>query len=390
MSIQPFKIAISDAALDDLHQRLARTRWFSGIAGAGWSEGTDGEALRTLVDYWREGFDWRAQESRLNRLPQFTTVLGEQTVHFVHQPGTGPAPMPLLLTHGWPGSFIEMQAIIALLADPGSHGGDPQDAFHVVVPSLPGYGFSSAPAAKGTGPFEVAGLWAQLMARLGYEQFGAQGGDWGASVSSWLAYRYPERVTGLHLNFLPGSYRPPLGAGQPVLSEEEKAFLDGAAHWADQEGAYNRIQATKPQSLAFGLNDSPVGLAAWILEKFQAWSDCHGQLEQAISRDDLLTNISIYWFTETIGSSFRLYLESRLRPMQFQPGQRVLPPLGVAQFPAELPMPPRTWVERVYNVQRWTLMPKGGHFAALEQPQALAEEIRAFFRPLRQGVQSMQ
>lgn len=269
MDIQPFTIAISDAALLDLNTRLSLTRWISGIEDARWTEGTDGEFLKRLVDHWSTGFDWRAQEARLNRLPQFSAQVGTQKLHFVHQPGTGPAPLPLILTHGWPGSFVEMEAIIPLLADPGSHGGDPQDAFHVVVPSLPGYGFSSAPMTKGTGPFEIAGLWAELMTGLGYEQFGAQGGDWGASVSTWLAYRNPERVKGLHLNYLPGSYRPPLGADQPPLSDEEQGFLDKAAVWGDQEGAYAKIQGTKPQTLAVGLNDSPAGLAAWIAEKFQ-------------------------------------------------------------------------------------------------------------------------
>ncbi|MEB0040889.1 MULTISPECIES: epoxide hydrolase [unclassified Pseudomonas] len=383
MNIHPFNIAISDEALTDLNARLSRTRWMAGIDDAGWSEGTDSEFLKRLVDHWRTEFDWRAQESRLNTLPQFIAQVGSQPIHFVHQLGTGPAPLPLILTHGWPGSFVEMEAIIPLLADPARYGGDPQDAFHVVVPSLPGYGFSPAPSTKGTGPFEIAGLWAELMRGLGYEQFGAQGGDWGSSVSTWLAYRYPERVKGLHLNYLPGSYRPPLGPDQPPLSDEEQGFLDKAAAWAEQEGAYAKIQGTKPQTLAFGLNDSPAGLAAWIVEKFQAWSDCGGELEQAISLDALLTNVSIYWFTGTIGSSFRLYLESRKRPVQFSAGQRVLPPLGVAHFPGELPMPPRSWVERSFNLQRWTEMEHGGHFAAMEQPQALAQEIRALFRPLR-------
>lgn len=383
MDILPFNIAISDEALADLNARLARTRWIEGIDDARWSEGTDSEFLKRLVDHWRTQFDWRTQESRLNALPQFIAQVGSQPIHFVHQRGEGPAPLPLIMTHGWPGSFVEMEAIIPLLADPGRYGGDPADAFHVVVPSLPGYGFSPAPRAKGTGPFEIAGLWAELMNGLGYAQFGAQGGDWGSSVSTWLAYRYPDQIKGLHLNFLPGSYRPPMEGNQPPLSGEEQGFLDKAAAWRELEGAYGKIQGTKPQTLAFGLNDSPAGLAGWIVEKFQAWSDCGGELEQAISLDALLTNISIYWFTATIGSSFRLYLESRKRPVHFSVGQRVLPPLGVANFPGELPMPPRSWVERSFNLQRWTEMEHGGHFAAMEQPQALAEEIRAFFRPLR-------
>jgi pimeloyl-ACP methyl ester carboxylesterase len=386
MHVRPFHIRISDLAVQDLHRRLLntrQTRHVTGIKDSTWREGTDTDLLQRLLSYWRTQFNWRAQEARLNALPQFTAELGEQTVHFVHQRGKGPAPLPLILTHGWPGSFVEMTAIIPLLTDPAQFGGDPADAFDVVVPSLPGYGFSSAPTVAGVGAFEVAGLWADLMSGLGYAQFGAQGGDWGASVSSWLAFRFPDRIRGFHLNFIPGSYRPPLGIDQLPISREEQQFLDTAAAWSAQQGAYGHIQGTKPQTLAVGLNDSPAGLAAWIVEKFQAWSDCDGELARAITFDDVLTNISIYWFTQTIGSSFRLYVEGRARPMHFDAGQRILPPLGVAHFPAELPMPPRSWVERCYNVQRWTQMAHGGHFAALERPADLAEEIRAFFRPLR-------
>lgn len=309
--------------------------------------------------------------------------IGEQQIHFIHQPGQGPNPMPLVLTHGWPGSFIEMAEIIPMLADPASYGGDAQDAFHVVVPSLPGYGFSSVPHTTGTGTRQTAALWAELMRALGYEQFAAQGGDIGASVSSWLARNYPQRLVGLHLNFIPGSYRPYLASDQPAVTEQEQAFLDQVAAWAISEGAYGHIQGTRPQSLAVGLNDSPAGLAAWISEKFQAWSDCHGNIEQGIGLDALLTNISLYWFTQSIGSSFRMYVEGRAAPFSFARGERILPPLGVALFPAELPMPPRSWVERSYSVQRWTTMPRGGHFAALEYPADLAADIRAFFRPLR-------
>ncbi|WP_413735896.1 epoxide hydrolase family protein [Sodalis sp. RH21] len=383
MDIQPFTIAVEESALRDLQDRLARTRWLTGINDAGWSEGADLGFMRHLADYWQHKFDWRVREARLNTLPQFIARVGDERIHFVHQPGAGPAPLPLVLTHGWPGSFAEMEAIIPLLADPGAHGGDPRDAFNVVVPSLPGYGFSAAPRAKGTGPFEVAGLWAELMTGLGYERFGAQGGDIGAGVSTWLAARYPERIAGLHLNFIPGSYRPYLGADRPPIGAQEQDYLDRVARWSDEQGAYGKVHGTKPQSLALGLNDSPVGLAAWITEKFQAWSDCGGDIERAVSLDQLLTDISIYWFTGSIGSSFRMYVESRARPMHFAPEQRILPPLGVAHFPAELPMPPRSWVERGFTVRRWTEMPRGGHFAALECPEELAQEIRAFFRPLR-------
>ena len=276
-----------------------------------------------------------------------------------------------------------MERILPLLTDPGAHGADPADAFDVIVPSLPGYGFSERPSRPGVGPHHVAGLWAELMQGLGYRRFGAQGGDWGASISTWLGFRLPDRVAGLHLNYIPGSFLPPLGEGQPPLSADEQAFRAAAAAWLDAEGAYGRIHGTKPQTLAYALNDSPIGLAAWIAEKFRAWSDCGGDVEQSFTLDELLTDISIYWFTGTIGSSMRLYRESRLRPLHFAAGERVVPPLGVAQFPRELPLPPRSWVERVFTVSRWTPMPRGGHFAAMEAPELLASEIREFFRPLR-------
>jgi len=383
MQVKPFAIAICDEQLEDLGLRLRLTRWPDAIEGMGWEDGTDRAFLQGLARYWQTGFDWRAQEARLNALPQFVAELDGIDIHFVHQRGTGPAPFPLVITHGWPGSFVEMEQIIPLLADPGGHGADPVDAFDVVVPSLPGYGFSQRPSRPGFGPCQASDLWMRLMTGLGYERFGAQGGDWGASVSTWLAFRFPDHVAGLHLNFIPGSYRPPLGDGQPPLSEDERAFLDASLAWADAEGAYGHIQRTRPQTLAYALTDSPVGLAAWIVEKFRAWSDCGGDVERAFTMDALLTNISIYWFTSTIGSSMRLYRESGRRPLHFAAGEHVSPPLGVAAFPHELPMPPRAWVERVYNVARWTPMPRGGHFAAMEAPELLAEEIRAFFRPLR-------
>ena len=383
MQVEPFAIAVTDDQLRDLELRLRLTRWPDAIEGMDWKDGTDRAFLQRLADYWQTGFDWRAQEARLNALPQFVAELDGARIHFIHQRGTGPAPFPLVITHGWPGCFAEMEQIIPLLADPGRHGGDPADAFDVVVPSLPGYGFSQPPQRPGFGPHRVAGLWMELMAGLGYGRFGAQGGDWGASVSTWLAFRFPGHLAGLHLNFIPGSYEPPLGDGQPPLTEAETAFREAALAWAEAEGAYGHIQRTRPQTLAYALTDSPAGLAAWVAEKFRAWSDCGGDVERAFSMDALLTNISIYWFTGTIAASMRLYRESSFRPLRFAAGERVTPPLGVAVFPLEIPMPPRSWVQRVYDVTRWTTMPRGGHFAAMEAPQLLAEEIRAFFRPLR-------
>ena len=382
MQVKPFTIAISDDQLEDLDHRLQRTRWPDAIKDMNWEDGTDLAFLQRLTKYWQTDFDWRAQEARLNKLPQFTAEVDGLNIHFIHQHGKGPDPFPLVITHGWPGTGLDMEKIIPLLTNPGDHGADPADAFDVVIPSIPGYGFSQRPNQPGFGPYRVAEMWVKLMTGLGYERFGVQAGDWGAAVSAWLAFRFPDHVTGLHLNFIPGNYRPPLGDGQPPLSTEEKAFLEKASTWFDTEGGYHRLQSTKPQTPAYGLTDSPVGLAAWIVEKNRGWSDCGGDVERAFTFDALLTNISIYWFTGTIGSSIRFYRENRLRPLQFAPGERVLPPLGVAVFPRDT-MPPRAWVERVFNVTRWTHMLRGGHFGAQEAPEALAREIREFFRPLR-------
>ena len=290
--------------------------------------------------------------------------------------------MPLIVTHGWPGSFTEMLRIIPLLTDPAAHGGDAADAFDVVVPSLPGFGFSDRPSVRGMNAFRVAELWVELMSELGYKRFAAQGGDIGAGVSTVLGLRHPHRIAGLHLNFIPGSYRPYLEeARNPAPLEEE--FIGRAARWAEENGAYSHIQRTRPQTAAYALNDSPAGLAAWILEKFREWSDCHGDLYRVFSRDELLTNLTVYWLTETIGSSFRMYFENRKAPLQFERGDFVRPPCAIAHFPKEILFPPREWVERGYNVQRWTEMPRGGHFAAMEQPHLLADDIRIFFREYR-------
>jgi len=382
MTLQPFSLHIADAELNDLTLRLAGTRWAETIDDDDWREGTSPRFMRHLVDYWRDDFDWKLQESRLNVFPHFMAEVDGQRIHFIYQRGKGPAPMPLILTHGWPGSFVEMLDILPFLTDPARFGGSEDDAFDVIIPSLPGYGFSPAPKQRGVGACHTARLWAGLMDQLGYSRFALQGGDLGAGVSSWLARLYPARVIGLHLNFIPGSYRPDITNDQPV-SDEEKQFLSRSAQWANEQGAYGHLQGTRPQSLAFALNDSPSGLAAWIAEKFQAWSDCDGQIEKAVSLDALLTNISIYWFTKSIGSSFRMYVEGRITPLQLSKGERISPPLAVAHFPKELPMPPQSWVSRGYNLQRWTTMPHGGHFAALECPQDLAADIQRFFRGLR-------
>ncbi len=383
MDTRPFRIEVPDDQLNELRSRLRASRWPTPVMGASWDDGTDLALMKRLANYWQDHFDWRKQEERLNRLPHYLATIDGAQIHFVHQPGNGPAPLPLVITHGWPGSFAEMEQIIPLLADPGAHGGDPADAFHVVVPSLPGYGFSPPPTVPGVSTRRIAELWRKLMESLGYPRFAAQGGDIGAGVSVWLARLFPKTLVGAHLNFIPGSYRPALGAQIPPITGEEQAYLDGVAAWTAAEGAYAHLHGTKPQTLAYALTDSPVGLAAWIVEKFRAWSDCDDDVERAFGFDALLTDISLYWFGNALNGSMRLYKENRLAPLTFGAGERVTPPLGVALFPRELLLPPRSWVERVFNVVRWTAMPRGGHFAAMEQPKLLAEDIRAFFRPLR-------
>lgn len=383
MDVQPFALHTPDSVLSDLKHRLTNTRWPDEIPGTNWSYGADLTYMKELADYWLTQFDWRAQENAINALSHFRADVGGFGIHFIHERGRGPEVLPLVITHGWPGSFLEMLKIIPRLTDPKSFGGDARDAFDVVVPSLPGYGFSDRPTKSGMNVFHIAELWAQLMRGLGYNRFGAQGGDWGASVSTVLGLTCPENLVGLHLNYIPGSYKPFLGPQSRSLSEAERGFLNDQDTWLQTDGGYGHLQATKPQTLAFGLNDSPVGLAAWIVEKFRDWGDCDGEVERRFTKDELLSNVMIYWITQTIHSSARLYYEGRQRPLHFKEGELVRAPCAVARFEKEAPFPPRDWVERGYNVQRWTEFPTGGHFAAMEEPDLLVDDIRAFFRPLR-------
>ncbi len=381
MTIQSFRIGVSDAALCDLKQRLAHTRWPDAIPGSGWTYGLDLDYMRQLRDYWMNGFDWRACEAEWNRLPHFRFEADGMEIHFIHARGRGPAPLPIVLTHGWPGSFLEMLKIIPLLTDPQASGGDPADAFDVVVPSMPGYGFSSRPTRRGVDCFVMADLWAKLMQALGYAKSIAQGGDFGSDVSTVLAWKYPQRLLGLHLNSIPPSYRPdPDGA---PLTGEERQFHTDDARWYEEKGGYCTVQVTQPQTLAFAMNDSPIGLAAWIIDRFRDWSDCGGDVERKFTRDELLANVSLYWLTETAGSSMRLYYESRKTLLHLGKGERILVPTAVAKFDKEAPFPPRSWVERGYNLQRWTTFPCGGHFAAMEEPEKLAQDIREFAQSFR-------
>jgi pimeloyl-ACP methyl ester carboxylesterase len=383
MPAEPFSIHVPDAVLADLTRRLDATRWPDEIEGAAWDLGVNQAYMRSLAEYWRNAYDWRRQEAKLNQLPQYRIAIDGLHIHFVHVRGKGPAPLPLIITHGWPGSFIEMTKLIPLLTDPAAHGGTAEDAFDVIVPSLPGYGFSDRPRERGMNPQKIAGLWTRLMQELGYQRFAAQGGDWGSAVSIALGLDHPERLIGIHLNYIAGRFLLGGTINQPPEDEIAAAYLEQARAWWDAEGGYSHEQGTKPQTLSYSLNDSPVGLAAWIIEKFRTWSDCGDEVEGVFSRDELLTNVMIYWVTETAHSSARLYYESRLRPLSLSHTNYVKPPVAFAAFPKEIPLPPRQLAERGLNITRWTEMPKGGHFAAMEQPELLAGDLREFFHAFR-------
>jgi len=379
----PFSIRVSDDVLDDLRARLARVRWPDEIAGEPWRYGTDLTYMKSLVAYWREQYDWRAHEAKLNALRQFTVPLGGIDLHFIHEPGVGPRPMPLLLSHGWPGSIVEFQRLIPMLTDPARFGGDPADAFTVVAPSLPGYAFSFRPNQPRFGVPQMADLFATLMTDvLGYPRFAAQGGDWGAFVTSYLGAAHAEKVVGIHVNLL--AVPRDRSATTATLAADERAYLEELDHWLREETGYQAIQGTKPQTLAYALTDSPVGLAAWIVEKVRTWSDCDGDVERAVDRDTLLTNVMVYWVTGAINSSFWPYYARNHAPWPITAQRPVTAPTAYAAFPKEILHPPRSWVTRVYtNLRRWTEMKRGGHFAALEVPAALAEDVRAFFREFR-------
>jgi len=387
MSADRFLVKISEEILSDLRARLERTRWTDERADDEWIYGTDRRYLRELNDYWLTSFDWRAQEAALNRLPHFRATVNGIGIHFIHECGKGDRPLPLVLTHGYPDSFARFLKIIPMLTDPGGHGGDPTDAFDVVVPSLPGYGFSDKPAKTGV-TFHIGDLWHKLMSReLGYERFGAHGGDWGSTVTEQLARSHADALVGIHLTDVPFWH---LFQKPGELSHAEQTFLSKNEKWQRTDGAYALIQGTRPSTLAAALNDSPTGLAAWIVDKFHAWSDCHGDIETRFTKDELLTNIVMYWATETIGSSFLPYYDftnsgalTWMREAFTQWVGSTDVPAAFALFPRDISRPPREWAERFFNVQRWTEMPRGGHFAALEEPELLVEDIREFFRPLR-------
>jgi microsomal epoxide hydrolase len=378
--VRRFEIRIPDSTLEDLRARLKRTRYPDQIEGADWRYGTELSYLRELCDYWREGFDWRAQERRLNRIDQFTERVDGLELHFLHVRSPHPTALPLLLVHGWPGSCFEFHKLIDPLVDPTRHGGDDRDAFHVVCPSLPGHGFSQPPRRPGFDVKSMAQVLADLMERLGYARYAAQGGDWGAIIGSWLASLYPERLVGLHLNMVvcppPGEEEDP----NEGVTEAERAAL---AELGRIRSEYIPVHASNPQTLAYGLNDSPAGLAAWIVHKFRRWSDCEGNPERRFTKDELLTNLTLYWATQSIASSLRLYFESGASGGVIAYPDPIEVATACAIFPAEPYRVPRRWAERRYNIERWTELPRGGHFPALEEPDLLVEDLRAFFRDRR-------
>jgi pimeloyl-ACP methyl ester carboxylesterase len=379
---EAFKLAVPDTDIADLRERLKRTRYPDQAPAPAWAYGTDVAWMRGLTNYWREKFDWRAQEGCLNVFPQYKVDLHNIDLHFLHVGGRGPDPCPLLLSHGWPGSVFKFLELIPRLTNPSQFGGDPADSFTVVAPSLPGYGLSFSPGQPRFGVEEIADCFASLMSDvLGYRRFGAQGGDWGSFITSRLAYSYPDRLVGIHLNMMP-LRRDPKMVADPT--SEEQRYLEQLVTWLKDGTGYQWIQGTRPQTLAFALSDSPVGLAAWITEKFRAWSDCGGDLESVFTKDELLANISLYWFTGAIGSSFWPYYARMHRPWPVPDNAEIAVPTGYSEFPHEMLRPPRSLAERTYtDIRRWTVMPRGGHFAAMEQPEALAREIREFFRSLR-------
>ena len=372
-AVEPFTIEVPDEVLDDLYRRLDATRWFDPLPGAGWNEGTDLDYLKELCRYWRHEYDWRTVEAELNQFPQYTTVIDNQNLHFIHARSRNPDAMALVIHHGWPGSITEFAKVIEPL----------REHFHVVCPSLPGYGFSGPTSEPGWTPRRMAAASLELMSRLGYERFGAQGGDWGAMVTTQMALQAPERLTGIHLNLIIAS-EPPPGAVRDLTDEEKAALSEGRTRNLVERG-YRVQQATRPQTLSVGLNDSPPGLAAWIVEKFLVWSDIgpDNDIEASFTKDELLTNVMVYWVTGTIASANRLYYETRIGGRgSSAPDRRVEVPTADARFPGDGILPARPWVEYWYNIVRWTEMPRGGHFASLEAPDLYIDDVTDYFGAL--------
>ncbi|MHA3021893.1 epoxide hydrolase family protein [Mycobacterium sp. BMJ-28] len=377
--IHPFRIAVTDAELDDLSRRLAGTRWPEAECVDDWSQGIPLSYTRELAEYWAHGYDWRAREGALNRFAQFTTEVDGLDIHFIHQRSPHDGALPLIITHGWPGSVVEFQKVIEPLTDPTKFGGSAADAFHVVCPSLPGYGFSGKPATTGWGVQRIAQAWETVMGRLGYHRYGAQGGDWGAAVTTQIG-RNVGGCIGIHTNM---PICRPTADSLKNPTEDDARALAASKHYQRWDAGYSKQQSTRPQTLGYGLVDSPVAQLAWIVEKFWAWTDCDGHPENVLTRDELLDNVMLYWITGSGASSARLYWESYA--VFGADDQRVELPTGVAAFPKEILRAPRSWCEAAYNVTQWTAMPRGGHFAAFEQPELFVADVRKFFSTVRSG-----
>ena len=382
--VTPFRAEVSEADLHDLRERLKRTRWPETETVTDWSQGVPLTYLRELCRYWAEEYDWRATEARLNDIPQFRTQIDGLGIHFLHVRSPHTDALPIVLTHGWPGSVVEFLKVIEPLTNPTAHGGDAADAFHLVCPSLPGYGFSDKPAQPGWGVQRIADAWSQLMARLGYRHYGAQGGDWGTSISTCIGQQDAAHVVGIHLI-------PPLAPPDPAtfgdLTDAERAALASLQNAAEWESGYSEEHATRPQTIGYGLVDSPVGLCAWIVEKFWAWTDNDGHLDNVLTRAELLDNVMLYWLPGTGASAARLYWESTRQVNQWISGSlddTVTVPTGCSIFPRELQRPSRRWAaKRFLDIRYWNELDRGGHFAAFEQPELFVDEVRAFFRLVR-------
>jgi len=369
--IKPYFVNVHQEVLDDLNLRIQNTRWPDEINNSGWNYGANLSYMKELSNYWLNDFSWRKIEKEINAFPNFMADIDGHQIHFLHIKGKGKKSIPLIITHGWPGSFIEMLKLIPLLTN------DENFSFDLIIPSVIGFGFSSKCVESGCDNAYVAEIWHKLMLKLGYKKYGAQGGDIGSGISTRLAMKYPDHIIGIHLNYVSDSFQPYMT--EEELSEDVKKYNQGLEEWASKEAGYAYIQSTKPITLGYGLNDSPIGLCAWIVEKFNSWSDNEGNLENIFTKDEILANITLYWVTQSIHSSIRIYNENSKNPMKFGVNDFVKPPVAYANFPKELSKPPKAYMSKGYNVTRWTNMPKGGHFAAMEQPELLASDIKDFF-----------
>lgn len=373
--IKKIEIQVGQSFLDDLKLKLKMTRWPDEIEYSGWTYGASLAYMKDLADYWTNSFDWRKTETEINRYSNFIATIDGYRIHFLHIRGKGEKSIPLIITHGWPSSFLEMMKLIPLLTE------NEGQTFDLVIPSMMGYGFSQRVTQPGCDVSFMAELWHKLMTELGYEKYGVQGGDFGAGVSTAIAMKYPDHVTGIHLNYIPGNYVPVLEENDS-FTEEENAYLDSEEEWYMKEGGYSLQQNTKPLTLAYGLNDSPIGLCAWIVEKMFGWAECQGYIGNVFSKDELLSNVTLYWVTETIHSSVRLYNENSKKPLVIGKESFIKVPTGIAHFRSEEPFPPRRFIERGYNIQHWTDIPEGGHFPAFEKPELMADDIKSFFSKL--------